>query len=67
MITKEAWTEWFVAVGDEESLRTWQAALETFTNPSQLDAWATIIELNRLSRLHPIKREHPPEELAGAR
>ncbi len=47
------WDEWFAATVDEESLRAWRAAKETFIDPVVLGRWAAIIELNRLDRLFP--------------
>ncbi len=42
------WDEWFKY--DEESMRAWEAAKQTFTDPKVLEGWAFIIELNRISK-----------------
>jgi hypothetical protein len=54
MTSVKQWDEWFVACGDEESSRAWTAAKHMHTDPIRLDAWATIIEMNRLNRLRPM-------------
>ena len=47
----EQWDRWFEVTKDEESIRTWNAAKDTFTDESVLVRWATIIEFNRLDRI----------------
>ena len=59
----EEWTEWFVSTGDEEAMRAWLAALETFHNLNMLERWATIIELNRISNHY--EQKNPPTQVVG--
>lgn len=46
----EQWDNWFATVEDEGAKRAWLAARSLHTDPNELDRWAIIIEMNRISR-----------------